>query len=90
MKFYKAIKYLTVAALASCSLATLAASTQSSSTKPTSPQLGVQLWSVKDDVAADFELAGGRSVGIVHGGSPVRRRPPVMGARDDGASTRDR
>ena len=55
MKFHKTIKYVAIAALASCSLTTLAADTQASRMKPTSPQLSVQLWSVKDDVAADFE-----------------------------------
>jgi sugar phosphate isomerase/epimerase len=46
----KTIKAITLAAIASLSLATFAADVA-----PTSPQLSVQLWSIKDDVAADFE-----------------------------------
>jgi len=46
----KTIKAITLAAIASLSLTTFAADVA-----PTSPQLSVQLWSIKDDVAADFE-----------------------------------
>lgn len=46
----KTIKAITLAAIASLSMATFAADVA-----PTSPQLSVQLWSIKDDVAADFE-----------------------------------
>lgn len=46
----KTIKALTMAAIASVSISTFAADVA-----PTSPQLSVQLWSIKDDVAADFE-----------------------------------
>jgi sugar phosphate isomerase/epimerase len=45
-----AIKAITMAAIASISVATFAADIA-----PTSPQLSVQLWSIKDDVAKDFE-----------------------------------
>lgn len=44
------IKALTMAAITSVSLSAMAADVA-----PTSPQLSVQLWSVKDDVAKDFE-----------------------------------
>ncbi|WP_049630813.1 sugar phosphate isomerase/epimerase [Cellvibrio sp. pealriver] len=46
----KTIKAITMAAIASVSISTFAADVA-----PTSPQLSVQLWSIKDDVAADFE-----------------------------------
>lgn len=46
----KTIKAITLTAIASLSMATFAADVA-----PTSPQLSVQLWSIKDDVAADFE-----------------------------------
>ena len=46
----KTIKAITMAAIASVSMATFAADVA-----PTSPQLSVQLWSIKDDVAKDFE-----------------------------------
>ena len=46
----KAIKAATMAAIASVSISTFAADVE-----PTSPQLSVQLWSIKDEVAADFE-----------------------------------
>jgi sugar phosphate isomerase/epimerase len=46
----KTIKALTMAAIASVSVSTFAADVA-----PTSPQLSVQLWSIKDEVAADFE-----------------------------------
>lgn len=50
MTLSKTIKALTMAAITSVSVATFAADVA-----PTSPQLSVQLWSIKDDVAADFE-----------------------------------
>ena len=50
MTLSKTIKALTLAAAASMSIATFAADVT-----PTSPQLSVQLWSIKDSVAADFE-----------------------------------
>lgn len=50
MKLSNTIKALTMAAIASTSMATFAADVA-----PTSPQLSVQLWSIKDAVAADFE-----------------------------------
>lgn len=50
MSLSKTIKAITVAAIASVSIATFAADVA-----PTSPQLSVQLWSIKDDVTADFE-----------------------------------
>ena len=50
MTLSKTIKALTMAAIASTSIATFAADVA-----PTSPQLSVQLWSIKDSVAADFE-----------------------------------
>lgn len=46
----KTIKAFTMAAIAGISISTFAADIA-----PTSPQLSVQLWSVKDAVAADFE-----------------------------------
>ena len=46
----KTIKAIAMAAIASASMATFAADVT-----PTSPQLSVQLWSIKDAVAADFE-----------------------------------
>lgn len=46
----KTIKAIAMAAIASVSVATFAAEVA-----PTSPQLSVQLWSIKDAVAADFE-----------------------------------
>lgn len=55
MKLQNLLKALTLAAISCCSIATLAADVKTDSVKPTSPQIGVQLWSVKDDVAADFE-----------------------------------
>lgn len=42
-------------AIAASSFSASADHHKSASIKPTSPQIGVQLWSVKDDVAADFE-----------------------------------
>lgn len=50
MNLAKTIKAITMAAIASVSLSTFAADIA-----PTSPQLSVQLWSIKDDVAKDFE-----------------------------------
>lgn len=50
MKLSKTLKAITLAAVASVSVSTFAAAVA-----PTSPQLSVQLWSIKDDVAADFE-----------------------------------
>lgn len=50
MNLSKTIKALTMAAITSVSLSTFAADVA-----PTSPQLSVQLWSIKDDVAKDFE-----------------------------------
>lgn len=50
MNLSKTIKAITMAAIASVSISTFAADVA-----PTSPQLSVQLWSIKDDVAADFE-----------------------------------
>ncbi len=50
MKLSTTIKAITMAALASVSISTFAADVA-----PTSPQLSVQLWSIKDDVAKDFE-----------------------------------
>jgi sugar phosphate isomerase/epimerase len=50
MKMSKHLKVLTMALVTSCSAAVFAADVA-----PTSPQLSVQLWSIKDDVAADFE-----------------------------------
>ncbi len=50
MNLSKTIKAITFAAVASMSASTLAADIA-----PTSPQLSVQLWSIKDAVAADFE-----------------------------------
>jgi sugar phosphate isomerase/epimerase len=50
MTLSKTIKALTMAAITSVSLSAMAADVA-----PTSPQLSVQLWSVKDDVAKDFE-----------------------------------
>lgn len=50
MTLSKTIKVLTMAAITSVSAATFAADVA-----PTSPQLSVQLWSIKDAVAADFE-----------------------------------
>lgn len=46
------IKALTMAALTTAALAN---SAMAAEVAPTSPQLSVQLWSVKDDVAKDFE-----------------------------------
>lgn len=46
----RTIKAITLAAVASLSISTFAADIA-----PTSPQLSVQLWSIKDDVAKDFE-----------------------------------
>lgn len=50
MKFSKSMKVLSMALITSCSAAAFAAEGA-----PTSPQLSVQLWSIKDDVAADFK-----------------------------------
>lgn len=50
MNLAKIIKAITMAAIASVSVSTFAADIA-----PTSPQLSVQLWSIKDDVAKDFE-----------------------------------
>lgn len=50
MKLSTTIKAITMAAIASVSISTFAADVA-----PTSPQLSVQLWSIKDDVAKDFE-----------------------------------
>ena len=50
MTLSKTIKALTMAAITSVSLSAFAADVA-----PTSPQLSVQLWSIKDDVAKDFE-----------------------------------
>lgn len=50
MNLSKTIKAITMATIASISISTFAADTA-----PTSPQLSVQLWSIKDDVAKDFE-----------------------------------
>nr|WP_324258575.1 sugar phosphate isomerase/epimerase [Cellvibrio fontiphilus] len=50
MTLSKTIKALTMAAITSVSLSAMAADVA-----PTDPQLSVQLWSVKDDVAKDFE-----------------------------------
>lgn len=50
MTLSKTIKALTMAAITSVSLSAMAADVA-----PTEPQLSVQLWSVKDDVAKDFE-----------------------------------
>lgn len=55
MKLHNTLKALTLAALTSCSFTAMAADVKTTTIKPTSPQIGVQLWSVKDDVAADFE-----------------------------------
>jgi sugar phosphate isomerase/epimerase len=49
MKLFN-LKALTMAIITTMSLSTFAADV-----KPTDPQLSVQLWSIKDDVAADFE-----------------------------------
>lgn len=49
------IKALTMAAVAMTSLSSLSLSAIAADVAPTSPQLSVQLWSVKDDVAKDFE-----------------------------------
>lgn len=51
MNLSKTIKAITMATIASISISTFAAETAA----PTSPQLSVQLWSIKDDVAKDFE-----------------------------------
>jgi sugar phosphate isomerase/epimerase len=50
MTLSKTIKALTMAAITSVSLSAFAVDVA-----PTSPQLSVQLWSIKDDVAKDFE-----------------------------------
>ncbi len=50
MTLSNTIKALTMVALGSLSISAMAADVA-----PTSPQLSVQLWSVKDDVAKDFE-----------------------------------
>ncbi|MFC3115914.1 sugar phosphate isomerase/epimerase family protein [Cellvibrio fontiphilus] len=50
MTLSSTIKAITMAAIASVSISTMAADVA-----PTSPQLSVQLWSIKDDVAKDFE-----------------------------------
>jgi sugar phosphate isomerase/epimerase len=50
MTLSSTIKAITMAAIASVSISTMAADVT-----PTSPQLSVQLWSIKDDVAKDFE-----------------------------------
>jgi sugar phosphate isomerase/epimerase len=50
MTLSNTIKALTMAAITSVSLSAMAADVA-----PTSPQLSVQLWSVKDNVAKDFE-----------------------------------
>ena len=50
MSLSKTIKAITMAAITSISMSTFAADVT-----PTSPQLSVQLWSIKDDVAKDFE-----------------------------------
>jgi sugar phosphate isomerase/epimerase len=50
MSLSKTIKAITMAAITSVSMSTFAADVT-----PTSPQLSVQLWSIKDDVAKDFE-----------------------------------
>jgi len=50
MTLSKTIKALTMAAITSVSVSAFAANVA-----PTSPQLSVQLWSIKDDVSADFE-----------------------------------
>jgi sugar phosphate isomerase/epimerase len=50
MTLSKTIKALTMAAITSVSVSAFAADVA-----PTSPQLSVQLWSIKDEVAADFE-----------------------------------
>lgn len=56
MTLSKTIKALTLVAAASMSSAVLAAnSAANTAPAPTSPQLSVQLWSIKDSVAADFE-----------------------------------
>lgn len=50
MTLSKTIKAFTMAAITSVSVSAFAADVA-----PTSPQLSVQLWSIKDDVAKDFE-----------------------------------
>jgi sugar phosphate isomerase/epimerase len=50
MTLSNTIKALTMAAITSVSLSAMAADVA-----PTEPQLSVQLWSIKDDVASDFE-----------------------------------
>jgi sugar phosphate isomerase/epimerase len=50
MKMPKTIKMLTLAVLTSCSMAVFAADVA-----PTNPQVSVQLWSIKDEVSADFK-----------------------------------
>lgn len=55
MLLHKTLKALAMVTLTSCSIAAMAADVAPTSVKPTSPQLSVQLWSVKDAVAADFE-----------------------------------
>jgi sugar phosphate isomerase/epimerase len=55
MIFHKTLKALAMATLTSCSIAAMAADVAPTAVKPTSPQLSVQLWSVKDAIAADFE-----------------------------------
>jgi len=54
MKLFN-LKAITMAIITSMSLSAVSLATFAADTKPTDPQLSVQLWSIKDDVSADFE-----------------------------------
>ncbi|MBK8187096.1 MAG: sugar phosphate isomerase/epimerase [Cellvibrio sp.] len=49
------MKQLNLKAIAMAMIASVSASAFAADIKPTDPQLSVQLWSIKDDVGADFE-----------------------------------
>lgn len=49
------MKFFTLKAIAMAVITSVSASAFAADSKPTDPQLSVQLWSIKDDVSADFE-----------------------------------
>lgn len=49
------MKFFTLKAIAIAVITSVSASAFAADSRPTDPQLSVQLWSIKDDVSADFE-----------------------------------
>lgn len=49
------MKFFTLKAIAMAVITSVSASAFAADSRPTDPQLSVQLWSIKDDVSADFE-----------------------------------